>query len=223
MDLVIGGLVGCILAAGIWWASRRFLRRYGAETDQPAPHSKTLSLPGPLGGVPVLLAVLQAAMALWVAYVFRRAPSTPHAAAALTVTALLVTTTIVDFRARRIPDLLCLALAGWGAIQMIWLGQPTPRSLGLGVLAGGGLFLLIGLAKRGAMGAGDVKLAAALGAVLGYPMVLWGLFWGIVAGGLAALLLLVTGRAGRKDTMAYGPYLALGAWLVWTRSLGLWP
>jgi leader peptidase (prepilin peptidase)/N-methyltransferase len=106
---------------------------------------------------------------------------------------------------------------------MAWLGQPQPRSLALGVAAGGGLFLLIGLAKRGAMGTGDVKLAAALGAVLGYPLVLRGLFWGIVAAGLAALFLLATGRAGRKDTMAYGPYLALGAWLVWTRSVGLWP
>jgi leader peptidase (prepilin peptidase)/N-methyltransferase len=162
-------------------------------------------------------------MALWGAYVAWRAPSTAIAAAALIVTALLVTITIVDFRVRRIPDLLCLALAAWGVVQMIWLGQSAPRSLALGVAAGGGLFLLIALARRGAMGAGDVKFAAALGAVLGYPLVLHGLLWGIVAGGLAALLLLVTGRAGRKDTMAYGPYLALAAWLVWTRSLGLWP
>ena len=44
-----------------------------------------------------------------------------------------------------------------------------------------------------------------------------------MAGGVAALFLLLTRRAGRKDTMAYGPYLALGAWLVLTRVLGLWP
>jgi len=36
-------------------------------------------------------------------------------------------------------------------------------------------------------------------------------------------VLLATRRAGRKDTMAYGPYLALGGWIIWTRSLGLWP
>jgi prepilin signal peptidase PulO-like enzyme (type II secretory pathway) len=222
MDLVIGGLVGCILAAGVWWASRRFLRYYGIGPEQVAP-PRVLPLPGPLGTVPVLLALLQAAMALCGAYVVRRAPSTPYAAAALILTALLVTMAIVDFRVRRIPDLLCLSLAAWGVVQMLWLGQPAPRSLALGVAAGGGLFLLIALVRRGAMGAGDVKLAAALGAVLGYPLVLRGLFWGIVAGGLAAAFLLLTGRAGRKDTMAYGPYLALGAWLVWTQSLGLWP
>jgi leader peptidase (prepilin peptidase)/N-methyltransferase len=91
------------------------------------------------------------------------------------------------------------------------------------VLAAGGLLGLIALVTRGAMGAGDVKFAAALGAGLGYPLILPALFYGIVAAGVAALLLLVTRRARRRDFMAYGPYLALGAWIVWTRALGLWP
>ena len=67
-------------------------------------------------------------------------------------------------------------------------------SYGMGVL----VRLHQKLAKRG----GDVKLAAALGALLGYPLVLPGLVLGVIAGGLAALLLLLTRRAGRKDAMA---------------------
>ena len=70
---------------------------------------------------------------------------------------------------------------------------------------------------------GDVKLEAAAGALLGYPAVLAALFLGVLAGGVAAAFLLLTHRAGRKDAFAYGPYLALGAWLVYTRVLGLWP
>jgi leader peptidase (prepilin peptidase)/N-methyltransferase len=73
------------------------------------------------------------------------------------------------------------------------------------------------------LGPGDVRLAAALGAVLGTPNVLLALAAGILAGGVAALFLLATGRAGRRDRMAYAPYLALGAWLIWTRAFGLWP
>ncbi len=222
MDVIIGGLSGCILAAGVWWASCRFLRRYGVEAEEGGPLSATLSLPGSPGSVPALLAVVVAGMGVWGAYAFWRSPF-PRAAGALVVTALLLTVTIVDFRSRRIPDALCLALAIWAVVQTEWLGQPTARSLALGAVVGGGLFLIIALIQRGAMGAGDVKLAAALGAVLGYPLVLRGLLWGIVAAGLAAVFLLATGRAGRKDTMAYGPYLALAAWLVWTRSMGLWP
>jgi leader peptidase (prepilin peptidase)/N-methyltransferase len=72
------------------------------------------------------------------------------------------------------------------------------------------------------MGAGDVKLAAAMGAILGYPLVIQGLLWGVLAGGGAALLLLAAGRVGRKDAIAYGPYLALGGWVAWMGSLGLW-
>jgi prepilin signal peptidase PulO-like enzyme (type II secretory pathway) len=76
---------------------------------------------------------------------------------------------------------------------------------------------------RGALGIGDVKLEAAAGALLGFPVALAAIFAGILAGGVAAIFLLLIRRAGRKDTFAYGPYLALGAWLVYTRVLGLWP
>ncbi|MFZ2362061.1 MAG: prepilin peptidase, partial [Anaerolineae bacterium] len=72
-------------------------------------------------------------------------------------------------------------------------------------------------------GLGDVKLEAAIGALLGYPVALAAIFAGVLAGGVAGAVLLLTKRAGRKDPIAYGPYLALGAWLVYTRALGLWP
>jgi prepilin signal peptidase PulO-like enzyme (type II secretory pathway) len=136
---------------------------------------------------------------------------------------MLLAISLVDFQARRIPDRLVLVLVLWAMVQALWFGQPALSAAALGLLAGGGVFLVLAALGRGAMGAGDVKLAAALGAVLGYPLVFYGLFWGIVVGGAAALVLLITRRAGRKDTMAYGPYLALGAWLVWTHSLGIWP
>jgi leader peptidase (prepilin peptidase)/N-methyltransferase len=142
---------------------------------------------------------------------------------ALVVTGILVTISLVDFQARRIPNGLVLALLLWALVQPLWLGQPSLTAAALGLSIGGGLFLLLALIRRGAMGAGDVKLAAALGALLGYPLVLQGLFWGVLAAGVAALVLLATRRAGRKDYMAYGPYLALGGWIIWTRSLGLWP
>ena len=70
------------------------------------------------------------------------------------------------------------------------------------------------------MGIGDVKLAAAGGALLGYPLILRGLFWGILAGGCAALLLLASRRITRKSHIAYGPYLALGISIALVNSWG---
>ena len=42
-----------------------------------------------------------------------------------------------------------------------------------------------------------------------------GVMLGFLLGGLAAVVLLVLRRAGRKQRMAFGPYLGAGAWLAW--------
>ncbi len=67
-----------------------------------------------------------------------------------------------------------------------------------------------GLLGRGAMGMGDVKLAAAIGLTVGYPAVLSALFLGIVFGGIAAAIVILQGK-GRRATIAYAPWLSLGA------------
>jgi len=162
-------------------------------------------------------------MALLGAGIGWRAANAGQVVVALVATGLFAAITMVDFRVRRIPNPLVVALLVWGLVQLTWLGRPSFASAGLGLLVGGGVFLLLSLLRRGAMGAGDVKLAAAIGFLVGYPLVLTALFWGIVAGGIAALVLLLTRRAGRKDAMAYGPYLALGGWLIHLGMLGLLP
>jgi prepilin signal peptidase PulO-like enzyme (type II secretory pathway) len=161
------------------------------------------------------------AMALWGGYVGWRSGRLDVTVSATLFTSLLVALSLVDLRTRRLPNGLLLALLAWAIAQSLWLGQPPSRDLGLGLLAGGGLFLIVALARPGALGTGDVKLAAVLGAALGFPLGLLGLLCGAVTGGVAAAVLLLTRRAGRKDTMAYGPYLALGAWLVWSHAQGL--
>jgi Flp pilus assembly protein protease CpaA len=162
------------------------------------------------------------ALTAWGAYVGWRAPAPPVAVGALLVTAVLLTISLVDLRVRRIPNLLVLLLLAWAVVQSLWLGQPTMANLAIGLLAAGGFFFLLALLTRGAMGLGDVKLAAATGALVGWPAMVAALLLGILAGGVAALLLLLTRRAGRKDYFAYGPYLASGAWVVYCAFLGLW-
>jgi prepilin signal peptidase PulO-like enzyme (type II secretory pathway) len=63
----------------------------------------------------------------------------------------------------------------------------------------------------GAFGMGDVKMIVLIGFVLGVPAVLVALFLGTIAGGLAAAFLWLTGRKSRKDYIAHGPFLSLGA------------
>jgi prepilin peptidase CpaA len=109
-------------------------------------------------------------------------------------TAVAVTAAISDVRERRIPNRLTYpaivagivlqgALNGWHGLLL---------SLGGGLLFGG-LFLIFHLVR--AMGAGDVKLAAALGCIIG-PTGSWQvMFATAVAGGaLAILVMIFTGR-----------------------------
>jgi leader peptidase (prepilin peptidase)/N-methyltransferase len=61
------------------------------------------------------------------------------------------------------------------------------------------------------LGIGDVKLAVFIGLVLGFPWTLNALLAGILLAGLVSILLLVVRVKTLKDTLAYGPYLAVGA------------
>jgi leader peptidase (prepilin peptidase)/N-methyltransferase len=222
MQILVGGIFGLLVGAGVWLLAQRLVSTYGAQLDEQPLSERQRVLFEPRGAVSLAAALTLAGMTLWGAYVGWRSAGWPQVAAALLVTGLLVAVSLVDFQTRRIPNGLVLALLAWAVVQVIWLAQPTPVEAGLGLALAGGLFLVIALIGRGALGSGDVKLAAALGAVLGFPLALSGLLLGVVLGGVAALVLLITRRVGRKDPIAYGPYLALGAWIVWTRALGLW-
>jgi prepilin signal peptidase PulO-like enzyme (type II secretory pathway) len=61
------------------------------------------------------------------------------------------------------------------------------------------------------MGAGDVKLAALIGLMVGFPRVLWALALGVLAGGVTSILLLLFRLRGLKSYIPYAPFLCSGA------------
>jgi leader peptidase (prepilin peptidase)/N-methyltransferase len=100
------------------------------------------------------------------------------------------------------------------ALRAVFVSSALPESLVAGAVAFG-VFVVLAIASRGGLGMGDVKLAGLLGLLLGRAAI-GALLAGCIAGGVAAALLVVSGRAGRKSTFAYGPYLAVGGavWIV---------
>lgn len=67
-----------------------------------------------------------------------------------------------------------------------------------------------------ALGFGDVTISGVIGLMLGWPLIMYGLFLGILAGGLVSLVLVLALMALRRyESMsiftAYGPYLVIGA------------
>ncbi|HAB16453.1 MAG TPA: prepilin peptidase [Verrucomicrobiales bacterium] len=67
---------------------------------------------------------------------------------------------------------------------------------------------------REAMGLGDVKFMAAIGAFLGAPATVFALFGSAVIGSAVALLMIALGRQKWSGRVGYGPYLAVAS-VIW--------
>jgi prepilin signal peptidase PulO-like enzyme (type II secretory pathway) len=106
---------------------------------------------------------------------------------------------------------------------MEWLNNYLLNAI-TGCLTGFLLLLLVVIISRGGMALGDVKLAALIGLMVGFPMVLVGLFVAIILGGLAAAVLLIAKRKGRKDPIPFGPFLCIGGMvsMFWGKALLAW-
>ncbi len=111
---------------------------------------------------------------------------------------LLVTAaTISDLRWRRIPNAFTYTAALLAIVYHFLVGGGSGLVLSVtGLLAGVGLLILP--FATGGMGAGDVKLMGALGALLG-PVAIWSIFWkSVIFGGLVAIVYLVLRKELRR-------------------------
>jgi leader peptidase (prepilin peptidase)/N-methyltransferase len=130
------------------------------------------------------------------------------------VQVLLVAVATIDLATRRIPNVLVVALAAVALVPRVAAERSVlveSAVVGIAVFA---VALLFAILARGGLGMGDVKLAGALGLVLG-KVALLALLIGTLGGAVAAIVILIRrGAAGRRTTIAYGPYLALGGMLA---------
>jgi leader peptidase (prepilin peptidase)/N-methyltransferase len=101
---------------------------------------------------------------------------------------------------------------------------PEIRQAAIGGGIGLVVFLLVVLISRGGMGWGDVKLAALIGLVTGFPMIIVALLMGIIIGGLVAVLLLTLKIKKRKEAIPFGPFLSVAAiaTLLWGNNILNW-
>ena len=75
------------------------------------------------------------------------------------------------------------------------------------------LFLNIITQGRG-MGLGDVKLALAQGAILGWPSSLVWIFLSFIIGGFVGLILVFFGKAKFGKKIAFGPFLIVSFFIT---------
>jgi leader peptidase (prepilin peptidase)/N-methyltransferase len=204
---LIGAAVLVALVVGPWLA--RVAVRLAARDDTARPSAgrvvvMTLLLAALLTGAVVLTGVRPATVALgWAA-------------------GASVVLGAVDLATHRLPDrvtypayaMCAAALLVDAAVLGTW--GPLARALAAGAAALA-LGALAAVVSPEGLGLGDVKLLGLLGLVLGWAgwgVLLAGVFLGLLAGALVAVLLLVTRRAGWRTAIPFGPPLLTGAVLA---------
>lgn len=143
-----------------------------------------------------------------------RSGITPEGLLAAGLLPVLAALAAIDLRARVLPNrIIGPALAGVLAWQLIFFTERAPECLAAAV--GAGAFLLVpSLLQPGAMGMGDVKLAALLGLALGADVIAALLVGLVGAAPVAAGTLVLGGAEARRTAIPLGPFLALGAGVV---------
>ena len=137
---------------------------------------------------------------------------------------VLITASVIDYYHQIIPNRVVLVglVAGLPLIAM----QPWDvlKSGLLAFLAAGAFLLVIAIVSRGGMGGGDIKLGALMGLYLGLTNLAIAFFLAFLIGGVTGLVLMLSGRKGRKDAVPFGPFLSLGAILAvfWGEKLASW-
>jgi leader peptidase (prepilin peptidase) / N-methyltransferase len=148
------------------------------------------------------------------------------ALAALAFTWFLIALTMIDFDTQYLPDQLTYPLLWLGLIGSLWhpvwgdgAAPVTPRDSVIGAAAGylslwsvyWAFKLLTG--KEG-MGYGDFKLFAALGAWMGWMMLLPIIIFASAVGAVFGVVIMIRQRKGKDTQIAFGPFLAIAGWIA---------
>ena len=123
---------------------------------------------------------------------------------------LLITAIYTDLRWSRIPNWLTFSAIGLSIVVQAWIGGLDGALFSLaGLGVGMGLFLLPYVCR--AMGAGDVKLMAAIGSIVGPTGALSVAILSVLAGGLYALgaMTYQWGIAATSKKLAFATYGAV--------------
>jgi len=161
--------------------------------------------------------IIEAVVALlWIAAMVAYGPTVRFAAAA-TLGTILIGIAVTDARHYLIPDEYNWTGLIIGLGLSLTAGVPGFLDKVAGAASGFGLLYAVGLVggwvfKEEAMGGGDIKMMAMVGAFVGWKLVLPTVFAGALFGTLVYVPLLLLRK--RKQHVPFGVFLAMGAAVV---------
>src|SRR5262245_25937608 len=116
---------------------------------------------------------------------------------------------VLDLAARIIPNVITLPMLAYALLlAATHMTMSLPQAV-LGAVIGAGLPLIVAIIRRAAIGGGDVKLMAVLGAALGWKGALYVFALSHVAGALVLLTLLLVHRSFPRGQFPIGAFISL--------------
>jgi leader peptidase (prepilin peptidase) / N-methyltransferase len=133
-------------------------------------------------------------------------------------TLALLAITLIDLEHRIIPDAITLPGTVIGLLLVNWTHVTWVEAL-IGASLGFALLFFVGLVYEKVtgvegMGGGDVKMAAMMGAFLGWKGIFLTIFFGSFLGSIAGIITMARGRGGRRTALPFGTFLAPAAVFV---------
>ena len=164
--------------------------------------------------IPIRSALVELGTALLFGLIWMRFRGSLETVFVAQYAALLIIILVIDLEHRKILNAVSYPAIGLALLVAPFAPGREPLEMVLGGALGFGLLLLIALIYPAGMGMGDVKLAAFIGLALGHPQVLLAVFLAFIFGGLISGVLVLARVIGRRDPIAFGPFLAAGALTV---------
>ena len=137
---------------------------------------------------------------------------------------ILAVVALVDWDTRIIYDRFHIGILLLGAASLWAFPEHSVTDRFIGMFLVSVPMLLLAFLIAGAFGGGDIKLMAASGFLLGTKAICVAMFLGLLSGGVYCVRMMVKGTLSRKDSFAFGPFLAFGlaAAFFWGDQIAGW-
>ena len=134
---------------------------------------------------------------------------------------MLLSVFVIDYKLQIIPNRLNLTIFEIGIVFAFLYGLSNVAitiNMLLGMLVGGGIFLLITLVGgifygKEAMGFGDVKLMGALGIYFGFSNIIIITLVSFLIGAILSIILLATKKKKTDEYIPFGPFIVLATYI----------
>ena len=200
IGLIVGGLINLLADA---WPDRKPLAPIGSLLRWPMSRR-------------YLITEISTAIVFAIVYLQPKFGDPIPLILAIFHASVLILVTVIDLEHRLILNRVIFpAMAIAALTSIVWFGPIGWPYAFVGGAIGFGFFWLASklgrlMLGRNALGQGDVKLAAYVGLITGFPGIITALVITILAGGIISILLLLVRRVNLRSNVPYGPFLVIG-------------